>query len=171
MSELIGSPVQLAVGQLVFFAAILRISMKDHRDIIGSPLHLRLEQLLHATVPRKLVPGLIPLHHHLLPLLFGEEVHGGERLVRIPDKGTQQHPQVTEHPGNAVAVEATLLVRNYERQLARGGCCDRQRIVGLLEGADVEDLQTAPQVLQRRVDRIILEDQDTVEEGGPSGHL
>ena len=58
MRQLIGPFVQFAIGQLLIF--------KDHRDGIGGPLHLLLEQLMHAAVAGIVNRRVVPLHQQLM---------------------------------------------------------------------------------------------------------
>ena len=61
----VGPRVQLAVGQLLI--------LKDHRHGFRRPPHLRLEQLVNATVRRISPHRVVPLHQHLMPLVFRQQ--------------------------------------------------------------------------------------------------
>ena len=62
MRELIGSPVQISVGQLLVF--------KAHSNRVGPQLNLRLEQLMQAHVLCIIFLRLIPLDENLSALVF-----------------------------------------------------------------------------------------------------
>ncbi len=155
-------PVRQVVGPAIQFAVAQRTGVALHGDGIRDATHL-LGEALHDRVGGHLPRGVVPLHQD--PTLFatGEHVHPPQRAIQVAGHLGQQHPQVHGELLDRARVEQRGVVAEGERQpFARNGH-HAQGVVGGLHSAQLAKFQ--PELGGGRiVDRVVLEDQDAVEQ-------
>ena len=119
MGQLVGTAIELAIGQL------LRIAHEG--DGVRRSLDLRLEELINADIPRRLDRGAVPLHELPPPLGFAQQGQVRNALLGIGDDGVQQGAKMPRHPGDGVGLEQIGVVDEGSAQPLIGvGDLERQ---------------------------------------------
>ncbi len=106
--DLAGARVQLAPGE--------RLAFQLHGDRVRREAGLGLEEPVQAGVARRGGGGLTPRMDQQVPLLRGEDGHGGERPVRRREDAFEQHPQVAHHPRRRRGLEQVRAVLELTHQ-------------------------------------------------------
>jgi len=170
--------VQFSVGQLDRGRRAVRARyLSDERDGIRRAGNLLFEERVQAQVcarqaGRRGIPG-----GELALLRLGQERQIAEpapRRERGRSDARQQGAQVAQQPPYAGIIETRPVIRDLEVQrVARPGD-ERQRVVRLLEGPHIADLQPAGLPCQRLTqlfDRIVFEDEDRLEQRAVAAHF
>src|SRR6516164_7289119 len=97
MRQLVGSPVQLAITQL--------LTLTHHGNGSGNSLHLLLKQLMHALVSRILRFRLVPLVQNTITLAAVEQADPVDRLLIVGHHGLEQIAEVSDITFNRSRIE------------------------------------------------------------------
>ena len=92
---------------------------------IRSPLGLQLKQFMNARLRIGTI-GPVPFLYDSLPFLGAHQRYPRQWQVRIPDHGTHQNPEVTEHPANRLLVKQVGVVFELPDKLLGLEYFDRQ---------------------------------------------
>ena len=109
----------------------------------------------------------VPLHQHLVALGVGEQ--GDVAQARGGGQGEQGRTPVLEQPLHGRGLEAGRVVDGTQAQGGAREDGEGERVVGALEALDVAHLDGRGQ--ERGIERIVLEDEQGVEERRAAGHL
>ncbi len=159
----IGPRPELAVGQALFAAADgdrRRPERRRRREALVER-HGRRRRRRLTRVP----PG-----EELVTLGRREDGQRRRRPFGVDRHGRQEDLQVPQHPLDAGVVEATV-VRQPERQLLARHHRQRQRVVGPLGDGEIADRELAEPRRERRIERVVLERHQAVEQRHAGGDL
>ncbi|MFT3774239.1 MAG: hypothetical protein QM820_53430 [Minicystis sp.] len=158
-----------AVGPLIELTIGERLALERGGDCIRRAVRLRLEALVDGGGHRE-VPNRVVSVEERLPLLGGEDGELRDLLLRLAHDAEEERRQVADHALHGGVVEAALIVADAQREPAALGGDDGERIGGRLGGARAGDADTGVTAGERVVDRVVLEDEEALEERCSAGH-
>ena len=157
--------VRQPVGSLVQFAEGQRVLPVHHcvsvRPGSGRLLEQSVEGSFQVDIQRFLIPG----EQNLPTFLLVQQAHPGQRLVRALGEALQHPFQVPKQSAGRLRIQTIRVVRDLQAELVpRQRRHQRDGVVALFERTNVENLHAAPTSAGRVAHRVVLEDNDRVEQ-------
>ena len=128
-----------------------------------------LDQFGQRPVGRNRRERVVPAEQEGVPLGGGEQRNAAVRPIFRAGKAGEQGLDMAQQADDRVAIEPAVVVQHLQRQALARRHDQRQRVIvriGHLEGADPQARQ---RIGQRFFHRIVLEDEQAVEDGTPGG--
>ena len=162
VGDAVGARVELAVAEL--------LALEDDGDRVGRPRRLVGDQLVDRPILRVGEPGVVPADQVLLALGGAEQWQSAEPRARHRDEPFEQGGEVAEHALDPPRVEAGGVEAEAEQERGAERALQRERVGRALHGAGRGEREAAPALLQRLLDRLVLEHHEALEERRPGRH-
>ncbi len=162
-----GDPVGLAIERAEGDRALRRTRGDPFRRGRGLPFESSMDRPRHEIGDRRVVPYL----EEQVTFPFREGGEARQRGLGVRKRALEEHFEMAEHPLDRLGLEASGMVEGAEGEPLPRHDEEGEGKIRPFHEVEVRDPDLFPEVEEARIEGVVLEDEQTLEEGGAPRNL